>query len=76
MRRPGQRLVIKEPNGAKALQEVFGCITGHNMRIRDVSYINLERKGVESDLAVSLDAEDLTRIAEELKGMGYQVEVR
>jgi acetoin utilization protein AcuB len=76
VRQKGQRLVIKEPSGAKALQEVFGCIAKHDASLKAVSYINLKKKGIESDLAISLDSTNATQIAAELKNLGYDVEMR
>ena len=76
VKQKGNRLVIKNPAGAKAMQEILGAVAKHNIRIRAVSYINLEKKGIESDLTVSLDTTDATQIAAELKDLGYKVEIR
>ena len=71
-----QRLVIKKPIGAKSIQEVFGCIAKHNAKVIAASYINMERKGIETDLAISLDTKDATQIVADLRDLGYDVEVR
>lgn len=76
VRQTGQRLVIKEPSGAKALQDVFSSIAKHNARLKAVSYINLQKKDIESDLMVSLDTRAATQIAAELRDLGYEVEIR
>ncbi|MFC2017982.1 CBS domain-containing protein [Chloroflexota bacterium] len=72
----GQRVIIKEPNGAVALQEIFGCIAKYDIRVKAVSYLNLKRKGIESHITVSLDTEDSTQVAAELRDLGYDLEIR
>lgn len=76
IRQKGQRLVIHEPTGVKALQEIFACIAKHNIKLQAASYINLEKKGLESDLAIHLDITDATQVAAELRDLGYNAEIR
>jgi len=76
VRQTGQRLVIKEPSGSKSMQEVFGCIAKHNTRVKAMSYIDTQDKGIESDFVIGLDTTDATQIAAELRDLGYDVEIR
>lgn len=76
VKQKGSRIVVKNPAGASVMKEILEGIAKHEIRVRAISYINLERKGIESDLTISLDTTDATEIAEELKKSGHDVEIR
>ena len=76
VKQPGQRLVIKEPNGSKGIQDIFGCIAKYNVNLKAISYINLQGKAIQSELVIGLDTADATQIAAGLRDLGYDVETR
>lgn len=76
VRQARHRLVVKEPGSVKGIRGVFDCLDKNNAVIFAINYINVEKKGIESELIISLETMIEAQVAKELKDMGYNVEVR
>jgi acetoin utilization protein AcuB len=72
---PGTRIKVYGCAEAKDIQAVLSIVDKHGIKVITLAYLPYPEKGGR-DLTIHVDTEDISKIVEELRALGYNVEVR
>ena len=69
----GLRIIVYGADKAEQIQKVMECINKSGVAIKTVCTVRSVEGGDKNDLLIHLDAEDISQIIAELKGIGFSV---